>query len=326
MHDTTYLGAIHEAIGEEMRRDPGVFIMGEDVGVYGGAFKVTQGYHDEFGPERVLDTPICESAIIGAAVGAALMGMRPIAEMQFMDFISCGFDQLVNEAATYRYRYGGKCSVPMVVRGPSGGNVHGGLFHSQSREAWFTQVAGLKVVMPATAYDAKGLLKAAIRDNNPVIYFEHKYLYRRVKESIPDDDYIVPLGKARIAREGTDLTIITWGAMVHQCLASADLLEEEAIDAEVIDLRTLLPLDVNCILTSVCKTNRAMIVHEASRTGGFGGEVAAIIAEEAFSALDAPVVRVASVDSHVPFSPPLEKYYLPNVTDIVESAKKLMRY
>jgi 2-oxoisovalerate dehydrogenase E1 component beta subunit len=326
MHDTTFLGAIREAIGEEMRRDPTVFVLGEDVGRYGGAFKVTEGLFAEFGPERVIDTPICESAIVGVATGAALLGMRPIAEMQFMDFISCGFDQIVNEAATYRYRYGGNCSVPMVIRGPSGGNVHGGLFHSQSREAWFTQVAGLKVVMPSTAYDAKGLLKAAIRDNNPVIFFEHKWLYRRVKETIPDEDYVVPLGKARIAREGEDISLITWGAMVHHALQAADLLEEDEIDVEVVDLRTLYPLDTTAILESVRKTNRAMIVHEAPRTGGFGGEVAAILAESAFEHLDAPVVRVTGLDAHVPFAPPLEKYYLPNVSDIVESARKLARY
>jgi 2-oxoisovalerate dehydrogenase E1 component beta subunit len=326
MHEITFLGAIREAIGEEMRRDPAVFVLGEDVGAYGGAFKVTEGYFEEFGPQRVMDTPICESAIVGVAIGAALMGQRPIAEMQFMDFISCGFDQIVNEAATYRYRYGGRCSVPMVVRGPSGGNVHGGLFHSQSREAWFTHVAGLKVVMPATAYDAKGLLKASIRDNNPVIFFEHKYLYRRIRESIPDDDYIVPLGKARVANPGTDMTLISWGAMVHQCLAAAELLEEDAIDAEVIDLRTLAPLDVTTIMESVRKTNRVMIVHEAPRNGGFGGEIAALLAEQAFDSLDAPIVRVTGLDTHVPFSPPLEKYYLPNVTDIVEAARKLARY
>jgi 2-oxoisovalerate dehydrogenase E1 component beta subunit len=326
MHETTYLGAIHEAIGEEMRRDEKVFVLGEDVGVYGGAFKLTAGYYDEFGPQRVIDTPISETAIIGVATGAALLGMRPIAEMQFMDFISCGFDQIVNEAATYRYRYGGRCSVPMVVRGPAGGNVHGGLFHSQTREAWFTQVPGLKVVMPATAYDAKGLFKAAVRDNNPVIFFEHKYLYRRIKELLPDDDYIVPMGKARVAIEGKDLTMIAWGMMVHQCMSAAELLEEDAIDVEVLDLRTLYPLDRGAVLDSVRKTGRAMVVQEAPRTSGFGAEVAALIAEEAFSELDAPVVRVASIDAHVPFSPPLERYYLPSVTDIVESARKLARY
>jgi len=326
MHETTFLGAIREAIGEEMRRDSSVFVLGEDVGVYGGAFKVTEGFYNEFGGQRVLDTPISETAIVGVAIGAALMGMRPIAEMQFMDFISCGFDQIVNEAATYRYRYGGNCSVPMVVRGPSGGNVHGGLFHSQSREAWFTQVAGLKVVMPATAYDAKGLMKAAIRDNNPVIFFEHKYLYRRIKETIPDDDYVVPLGQANVINPGTDVTLITWGAMVHHCLSAAEMLEEDEIDAEVIDLRTMIPLDTGTILESVRKTNRVMIVHEAPRTGGFGGEIAAFLAEAAFDSLDAPIVRVTGLDAHVPFSPPLEKYYLPNVTDIVEAARKLVKY
>ncbi len=326
MHETTFIGAIREAIGEEMRRDEAVFVLGEDVGAYGGAFRVTEGHFQEFGAQRVIDTPICESAIVGVAIGAALMGMRPIAEMQFMDFISCGFDQIVNEAATYRYRYGGNCSVPMVIRGPSGGNVHGGLFHSQTREAWFTQVAGLKVVMPATAYDAKGLLKAAIRDNNPVIFFEHKYLYRRVKEQIPDDDYIVELGKARIAEVGEDLTMIAWGAMVPQCIEAAKLLEEDSIDAEVIDLRTLYPLDITTIMQSVQKTNRVMLVQEAPRTGGFAGEIAATLAEQAFEYLDAPIVRVTAVDAHVPFSPPLEKFYLPNVTDIVDSARKLVKY
>ncbi|MCC6728189.1 MAG: alpha-ketoacid dehydrogenase subunit beta [Chthonomonadales bacterium] len=326
MHQTTYLGAIREGIAEEMRREERVFVLGEDVGVYGGAFKVTDGFHDEFGPERVIDMPIAESAIVGVSIGAALMGMRPVAEMQFMDFISCGFDQIVNEAATYRYRYGGACSVPMVVRGPSGGNIHGGLFHSQSREAWFTQVAGLKVVMPATAYDAKGLIKAAIRDNNPVIFFEHKYLYRRVKENIPDEEYIVPLGKARVASAGTDITVVTWGAMVSLCQAAAELLEEDDIDLEVIDIRTMVPLDTETILESVRKTNRVMVVHEASRTGGFGGEIAAILAEQAFDSLDAPIVRIASADTHVPFSPPLERFYLPSVTDVVEAARKLARY
>jgi 2-oxoisovalerate dehydrogenase E1 component beta subunit len=326
MHEVTFLGAIREALAEEMRRDERVFILGEDVGAYGGAFKVTDGFYTEFGPERVIDTPISESAIIGVATGAALMGMRPIAEMQFMDFISCGFDQIVNEAATYRYRYGGKCSVPMVIRGPSGGNVHGGLFHSQTREAWFTQVAGLKVVMPATAYDAKGLMKAAIRDNNPVIFFEHKYLYRRVKERLPDDEYIVPLGKARVAIPGSDITMIAWGAMVQQCIAAAELLEDDAIDIEVLDLRTLYPLDTETILQSVRKTHRVLIAQEAPRTGGFAGEIAAILAEEAFGDLDAPVVRVTAVDAHVPFAPPLEKYYLPSVTDLVESVRKLASY
>jgi 2-oxoisovalerate dehydrogenase E1 component beta subunit len=326
MHEITFIGAIREAIGDELRRDPSVFVLGEDVGAYGGAFRATEGHYAEFGEARVLDTPISEAAIVGVAIGAALMGLRPVAEMQFMDFVSCGFDQIVNEAATYRYRYGGKCSVPMVVRGPSGANVHGGLFHSQSREAWFAQVAGLKVAMPATVYDAKGMLKAAIRDNNPVIFFEHKYLYRRLKDSIPDDDYIVPLGQARVAEPSTDLTIISWGAMVHTCISAAALLEEDGIDAEIIDLRTMVPLDVPAILDSVRKTSRAMIVHEAPRTGGFGGEVAAIIAEEAFDSLDAPVVRVTAIDAHVPFSPPLEKHYLPSVADVVEAARKLARY
>jgi len=322
----TYLQAIHDALLEEMRRDEGVFVLGEDVGAYGGAFGVTKGLYEEFGGARVLDTPISESAIVGVALGAALIGLRPIAEMQFADFISCAFDQIVNQAATMIYRYAGNAAVPLMVRAPCGAGVHGGLFHSQTQEAWFFHVPGLKVVMPATAYDAKGLLKASIRDNNPVIYFEHKYLYRRIKDDVPEEDYVVPLGKGKVTREGEDLSIITYGAMVHQALAAAGELEKEGISVEVVDLRTLLPLDKEIILSSVRKTNKALIVHEDKKTGGIGAEISALITEEAFDSLDGPLLRVAAPDTPVPFSPPLEKFYLPSVPDIVEAAKRLHAY
>jgi 2-oxoisovalerate dehydrogenase E1 component beta subunit len=322
----TYLQAIHDALQEEMRRDESVFLLGEDVGAYGGAFKVTEGLYEEFGEKRVVDTPISEEAIVGLAIGAALVGMRPVAEMQFADFISCGFDQIVNVAATMRYRYGGEVGVPMVIRGPCGGGVHGGLFHSQMPEAWFYNVPGLKVVLPATAYDAKGLLKAAIRDADPVIYFEHKYLYRRIKEDIPEDDFVVPIGKAQVRREGADLSIITYSAMVHQALAAAERLAEEGVSAEVVDLRSVRPLDKETLLQSLKKTNKALILYEHSKAGGVGAEVSAIIAEEAFEYLDGPLVRLACAESPAPFSPPLEKFYLPNVDDVVAAAKQLNAY
>ncbi len=324
--EVTYLQAIHDALQEEMRRDESVFLLGEDIGVLGGAFKVTEGLYEEFGEQRVLDTPISELAIVGLAVGASLIGMRPVAEMQFMDFISCGFDQIVNMAATMRYRYGGEVGVPMVIRGPCGGGVHGGLFHSQMTEAWFYTVPGLKVVLPATAYDAKGLLKAAIRDDDPVLYYEHKYLYRRIKEELPEDDFVVPIGQATVRREGTDLTIVTYSAMVHQALAAADRLADEGISAEVVDLRSVRPLDKETVLASFKKTNKALIAYEASKMGGVGAEVAAIIAEEAFEYLDGPIVRLACAESPVPFSAPMEKFYLPNVDDIVAAATQLDAY
>ncbi|MFQ5808935.1 MAG: alpha-ketoacid dehydrogenase subunit beta [Armatimonadota bacterium] len=324
--EITYLQAIHDAMQEEMRRDESVFLLGEDIGAYGGAFQVTAGLHEEFGGRRVMDTPISEEAIVGLAVGAALVGMRPVAEMQFADFISCGFDQIVNMAATMRYRYGGDVGAPLVIRAPCGGGVHGGLFHSQMPEAWFYNVPGLKVVLPATAYDAKGLLKSAIRDDDPVIYFEHKYLYRRIKEDVPEDDFVVPIGKAEVRREGTDLTIVTYSAMVHQALAAADRLAEEGVSAEVVDLRTVRPLDKETLLASFKRTNKALILYEASKAGGVGAEVSAIIAEEAFEYLDGPLVRLACAESPAPFSPPLEKFYLPNVDDIVAAATQLNAY
>jgi len=324
--ELSYLEAIREALAEEMRRDPKVFVLGEDVGPYGGAFGVTQGLYDEFGEMRVIDTPISESAIIGASIGAALRGYRPVAEMQFADFISCGFDQIVNQAATLRYRYGGRATVPIVVRAPSGGNVGGGLYHSQNPEAWFVHRPGLKVVAPSTAYDAKGLLKAAIRDDNPVIYFEHKYLYRRVKGPVPEGDEIVAIGQAATRREGDDVTLLTYGAMVTPSLEAADRLAKEGVEVEVIDLRTLLPFDREAIFASVEKTSRALIVHEDVKTLGLGAELSAVIMEERFDALDAPVMRVTYPDTHCPFSQVLEAFNLPNADKITDALRTLAAY
>ena len=324
MATITYLEAIRQGLWEEMERDPDVFIIGEDIGVYGGAFKVTAGFLDHFGERRVIDTPICESGIAGAAIGAALMGLRPVAEMQFSDFMSCAFDQITNFAAKCRYRWGAR--VPMVVRAPAGGGIHGGPFHSQNPEAPYAHTPGLKVVEPATAYDAKGLIKSAIRDNNPVIFLEHKALYRRVKEEVPEGDYTVPLGKARVAREGRDLTIITYGAMVWVALEAAEQLEGEGASVEVIDLRTLAPLDKEGILASVRKCSKAIVLHEDTRTGGIGGEISAIITEKAFEDLDGPIVRITAPDTPVPFSAPLEQAFLPNAAKVAEGARKLLAY
>lgn len=320
----TYLDAISQALREEMRRDPDVFLLGEDIAVFGGAFKITRGFLEEFGADRVIDTPISESGFVGAACGAAIEGLRPVVEFQFADFIACAFDQIVNFAAKAHYRWG--TAVPVVFRGPSGGGFRGGPFHSQSPEAWFTHVPGLKVVQPSTPYDAKGLLKAAIRDNDPVIYFEHKHLYRRIREDVPEDDYVVPLGVADIKRTGRDLTIVTYGAMVHESLAAAERLAAEGAECEVIDLRTLCPLDSRTFLDSVRRTSRALVVHEAHLTGGFGGEVAAIIAERAFDALDAPVTRVGGLDVPVPFSAVLEDEVLPNADKIYRAAVDVLEY
>ena len=324
--ELTYLEAIREALAEEMRRDPKVFVLGEDVGAYGGAFGVTQGLCDEFGETRVIDTPISESAIVGISIGAALRGYRPVAEMQFADFISCGFDQIVNQAATLRYRYGGRASVPIVVRAPSGGNVGGGLYHSQNPEAWFVHRPGLKVVAPSTAYDAKGLLKAAIRDDNPVIYFEHKYLYRRAKGTVPDGDEVVPIGVAATRREGDDITLLTYAAMLTPSLEAADRLAREGVEVEVIDLRTLLPFDKEAILRSVEKTSRALIVHEDVKTLGIGAELSAVIVEERFDRLDAPVMRVTYPDTHHPFAQNLEQACLPNADTIADALRRLAAY
>jgi 2-oxoisovalerate dehydrogenase E1 component beta subunit len=324
--ELSYLDAIREALTEEMRRDPKVFVLGEDVGAYGGAFGVTQGLHEEFGDMRVVDTPISESAIVGISIGAALRGYRPVAEMQFADFISCAFDQIVNQAATLRYRYGGRASVPIVVRAPSGGNVGGGLYHSQNPEAWFVHRPGLKVVAPSTSFDAKGLLKAAIRDDNPVVYMEHKYLYRREKGPVPEGDEIVPIGEAAIRREGGDVTLITYGAMVAPSLEAADRVAKEGGEVEVIDLRTLSPFDKPAIFRSIDKTSRALIVHEDVKTLGIGAELSAVIMEEKFDALDAPVMRVTYPDSHVPFSHVLEAANLPDANKIADALRRVLAY
>jgi 2-oxoisovalerate dehydrogenase E1 component beta subunit len=323
----TYLEAISQAIREEMRRDEAVFLLGEDVGTYGGAFKVSAGLLEEFGPDRVIDTPMSEAAIIGSAVGAALMGMRPIAEMQYIDFITCGFDQIINMASKMYWRSG--MPVPIVIRGPSGGGIKGGPFHSASPEAWFFHAPGIKVVVPSTAYDAKGLLKAAIRDNNPVLYLEHKLLYRmpELREELPEEDYIVPLGQAIVRREGEDMTILTYGAMVHASLKAAEVLEEEDdVEVEVVDLRSLTPLDQNTILASVKHTNKVLIVHEDTLTGGIGAELAAILAEDLFEYLDGPITRVAAPDVPFPYAPPLEAAFLPDTEKILTAARKLAAY
>ncbi len=324
MPTTTYLEAIRQGIWEEMERDPAVFCLGEDIGIYGGAFKVTDGFVERFGPQRVIDTPIAESAIVGAAFGASLTGLRPVAEFQFMDFIGCAFNQITNMLAKAHYRWG--APAPVVIRGPSGGGVHGGPFHSQNPEMYFVHTPGLKVVCPGTAYDAKGLIKSAIRDNNPVIFFEHKMLYRRIKEDLPAEDYTVPLGKARVARQGQDVSIITYAAMLHVALEAAEILAREGIEVEIVDLRTLLPLDREAIAATVRRTNKVIILHEDTRTAGIAGEVAAIINEEAFDELDGPVVRITARDTPVPFSPPLEDYFLPKVADVVREARRLKSY
>jgi len=321
----TYIQAINQAMREEMERDDNVLILGEDVGVMGGAFKATEGLQEAFGAGRVVDTPISETLIVGAGVGLAIQGMRPVLEMQFIDFISCAFDQIVNMAATLRYRHGGQTACPIVIRGPCGGGVHGGLYHSQNPEAWFFHVPGLKVVAPSTAYDAKGLLKASIRDDDPVIYLEHKFLYRRIKEELPEEEFLVPIGKAALRKEGKDLTVVTYGSPMHAVMKAARDMAKE-IDIEVIDLRTLLPLDWKTIRASVAKTGKALIVHEARKTGGIGGEIAARIAEELFESLDGPVMRLAAKDTHNAFAAPMEDYILPNQEKVVEAIRRLAAY
>jgi 2-oxoisovalerate dehydrogenase E1 component beta subunit len=324
MPEITMLEAIRQALFEEMERDPAVVAIGEDIGVYGGAFKATEGLLAKFGRERVIETPISETAIVGAACGMSYLGLRPVAEMQFIDFIACCFNQVTNFVAKSHYRYG--APVPMVLRGPSGGGVHGGPFHSANPEMYFVHTPGLKVVYPSTAYDAKGLLKSAIRDNNPVLFFEHKFLYRRVKEEVPATDFTVPIGKAVVRRQGGDLTILSYAAMAHVALEAAASLAAEGIEAEVIDLRTLLPLDRGTILDSVKKTNRLLIVHEDTRTGGIAGEIAAIVCESAFEHLDAPIARVTGLDTPVPYAPPLEEHFLPNAEKVVSAARELAKY
>ena len=324
MSEVTMLEAIREALFEEFDRDPAVVALGEDIGVYGGAFKATEGLLAKFGPERVIDTPISETAIVGAACGMSYLGLRPVVEMQFIAFIACCFNQVTNFVAKSHYRWG--APVPMVIRGPSGGGVHGGPFHSANPEMYFVHTPGLKVVYPSTAYDAKGLLKSAIRDNNPVLFFEHKFLYRRVKEELPAEEYTVPIGKAVVRREGRDLTIVSYAAAAHTSLEAAQLLAKEGIDAEVIDLRTLLPLDREAIVASVKKTGKLLIVHEDTRTGGIAGEIAAIVCEDAFGHLDGPIARVTALDTPVPYSPPLEEFFLPSVEKVAAAARELAQY
>jgi 2-oxoisovalerate dehydrogenase E1 component beta subunit len=326
MAEQTYLEALRQGLMEEMERDERVFILGEDVGAYGGAFKVTEGFQKRFGESRVIDTPISEAAIVGAAAGAAHMGLRPVCEMQFIDFISCAYDIITNYVATARYRAG--LSTPIVVRGPSGGYVRGGPFHSQNPEAAFLHTPGLKIVCPATARDAKGLIKSAIRDDDPVLYFEHKYLYRRIKEDIPEgEEILTPIGKARLAREGSDLSIVTWSALVFKALEAAEQLErEDGLSVEVLDLRTLLPMDDEAIMATVRKTNRVLIAHEDTKTGGVAGEITARINEQAFEWLDAPVRRVAAHDVPLPYAPTLEDYVLPQTEDLVGAARWLAAY
>ena len=325
MATKTVIEALRDALHEEMQRDERVLVMGEDV-EEGGVFRATEGFLAEFGPGRIIDTPLSESLIVGAAIGAALNGMRPVAEIQFADFIHPAMDQIVSEAARMRYRSNGAFSCPMVIRAPSGGGIHGALYHSQNVEALFAHVPGLKVVAPSTPYDAAGLLKAAIRDDDPVLFFEHKKTYRLIKGEVPEQDYVLPIGKANVVRQGKDLSIFTYGLAVHQCLEAAEAVAQE-VSVEVVDLRTLAPLDKEAILESVSKTGKALIVHEDNLTGGIGGEVAAIIAEEAFDYLDGPVMRLAMPDvPAVPYSPPLEEYCLLNPEKIAAAIRKLAAY
>ncbi len=327
MKKTTYIEAITEALAEEMERDERVFLIGEDIGLYGGVFKATKGLMDRFGAERVIDSPISEVFIAGGSVGAALVGMRPVPEIQFADFITPSMDQLIQQAAKIRYRTGGHWTCPMTVRVCCGGDVGGGLYHSQINEQWFFSQPGLVVVFPATPYDAKGLLKSAIRGDDPVIYFEHKRLYRWIKEDLPEDDFTVPIGKAAIKKEGTDITIVCYGLMYHRSMQAAEALDKEGISVEVIDMRTLRPWDKETILESVKETSRALLVQENSKTGGVMAEISATISEEVFDYLDAPVARVCGLDvPMLPFAPPMEHYFLPNAEKIARAAKKIMDY
>jgi pyruvate/2-oxoglutarate/acetoin dehydrogenase E1 component len=320
--EKTYLQAISDGLRQEMRRDDRVFVIGEDVGVYGGAFKVTLGFQEEFGSWRVIDAPLSETAILGGATGAAIMGLRPVAEMQFADFVSCAWDHLVTVAAKQRWRVG--TPVPFVLRLPSGGGFSGGPFHSQNPESSFAHIPGLKCVCPATPEDAKGLIVSAIEDPNPVLYFEHKHLYRRIKGEVPDERYTTPIGKARIHQEGDDVTVVTWGAMVYTAEEAAKQLDD--VSVEIIDLRSVMPWDKEAVLASARKTSKVLVLHEDTRTGGFGAEIAATIAEEAFEDLDAPLKRIAAPDTPVPFSPQLEKAYIPQVDDVLAGLRELADY
>jgi pyruvate/2-oxoglutarate/acetoin dehydrogenase E1 component len=322
VHEKTYLQAISEGLRQEMRRDERVFVIGQDVGVYGGAFKVTHGLQEEFGPWRVLDAPLSETAILGGATGSAIMGLRPVAEMQFADFVSCGWDHLVTVASKQRWRAG--TPVPLVLRLPSGGGFSGGPFHSQNPESSFAHIPGLKCVCPATPADAKGLLVSAIEDPNPVLFFEHKHLYRRIKGEVPDERYSTPIGEARIHREGEDVTVVTWGAMLYTAEEAANELDD--VSVEIVDLRSVLPWDKETVLASVRKTSKVLVLHEDTHTGGFGAEIAATIAEEAFEDLDAAPRRIAAPDTPVPFSPVLEQAFIPQVADVVAGLRELAAY
>ena len=324
MAEKTYLQAISDGLRQELRADSRVFVLGEDVGVYGGAFKVTDGFQEEFGPWRIIDTPLSETAIVAGATGAALMGMRPVAEMQFADFVSCAWDHLVTVAAKQHYRAG--TPIPITIRLPSGGGFSGGPFHSQNPESSFAHIPGLKIVCPATPADAKGLLASSIADANPVLYFEHKHLYRRIKGEVPDERYTTPFGKARVHREGDDIVVITWGAMVYTAAEAAAQLERDGTSVQVVDLRTLIPWDREAVLEAARETSKVLVLHEDTRTGGFGAEIAATIAEEAFEYLDAPVKRIAAPDAPVPFSPPLEQAFIPQVADVVAGLRELAAY
>ncbi len=325
MATMTYIEALSRGMWEEMEQDKSVFLLGEDIGPYGGAFKATKGFLDHFGSERVIDATLSEAAIIGAATGAAVVGMRPIAEMQFADFVTCGFNQLVVNSAKTHYRW--NLPVPMVVRLPTGGYIHGGPYHSTNPEAWFFHVPGLKIVAPSTPYDAKGLMKAAVRDNNPVLYLEYKYLYRRIKGEVPEDDYVLEIGKGEVKRNGSDAVVFTYGSTVHFSLEAAEQLSrEDGAEVMVVDLRSLMPLDKELILASVRPTGKVLIVHEDNITGGIGAEIAALISEHAFQSLDAPIKRIGAIDTPVPFAPPLEEFCLPNKDKIVSGLRELCSY
>ncbi|BAU29138.1 branched-chain alpha-keto acid dehydrogenase E1 component [Aneurinibacillus soli] len=323
----SYIDAVTQALREEMRRDPKVFVLGEDVGVRGGVFRATSGLYEEFGEQRVIDTPLAESAIAGVAIGAAAYGMRPVAEMQFADFIMPAFNQIISEAAKMRYRSNNDWHCPLVIRAPYGGGVHGALYHSQSVEALFTSTPGLKVVAPSTPYDAKGMLKAAIRDEDPVLFFEHKRCYRLIKGEVPETDYVVPLGKSDVKREGTDITVISYGLTLHFALQAAEKLAEEGISAHILDLRTLYPLDVEGIVEAVKKTGKVLIIHEDNKSGGVGGEVAAVIAEHCLFDLDAPIQRLAGPDvPAMPYSPPMEKFFMLNPDKVATAMRELAAF
>ncbi len=320
----SYLDAISEGLREEMRRDPSVILLGEDIGEYGGAFKVTRGFIEEFGKKRVIDTVLAESAIIGASMGAAIAGLRPVAEMQFADFVTDAFNQIVSNVSKFHYRTG--IPVPMVLRLPSGGGIRGGPYHSANPEGWFLHVPGLKIVAPATPYDAKGLIKSAIRDPNPVLYIEHKFLYRHKKAEVTDEEFTVPIGKANVVREGSDVTVVTYSTGLYWSLEAAEVLEKEGIDVEILDLRTLLPFDKEAVLGSVRKTGKLLIVHEDLLTGGVGAEIAAAAAQDAFERLDAPIRRIAAPDIPIPYAPSLEDFILPNTARVTDAIRGLAAY